>query len=365
MRSKNVKNAGYLLVLLPQVLFAISVLIDFPWLAVLFFFGLLPVLRLYVGNDESPANAAPSPALLFFLQCVPRIYFFSWALLLPWTIWLLGRGDFSVIDYAGIGLSFWIVVSLNTAVAHELTHTHTRLDRTLGVLLDASVGYFHFMEEHLNHHARTGHFVGGDAARPGTSVYRYAAERYSRSFADAWEFETARLKRHSQPWYHNRVVLKSAIPATIALAFYVGAGWQGVIFYMAQIVGAAFSIQAITYLQHWGLSQRFTPEVADYGFAWEDGCWMQACVTLNHAYHGQHHLNLKQPYYKLAMQKGALTLPASYPVMFVLALVPPAFDKVMGERLNRWRESVQSNEALLHDGDCVGAARVARMLRKR
>lgn len=328
-------------------------------------FGLLPVLRLYVGNDESPPNAAPSPALLFFLQCVPRIYFASWALLLPWTIWTLGHGDFSAIDYAGIGLSFWIVVSLNTAVAHELTHTHNSLDRTLGVVLDASVGYFHFMEEHMNHHARTGHFIGGDAAKPGTSVYRYAAERYCRSFVDAWEFETARLKRHGKAWYHNRVVIRSAIPAAIAVAIYLGAGWPGVIFYIGQIVGAAFSIQAITYLQHWGLSQQFTPEVADYGFAWEDGCWMQACVTLNHAYHGQHHLNLKQPYYKLAMQKGALTLPASYPVMFVLALVPPAFDKVMRERLNKWRESVQTNEALLHDGDCVGAARVARMLRKR
>lgn len=364
MRSRNIKNAGYLLALLPQLLFGIGVLIGFPWLAVLFFFAVLPVVRLYVGNDESPPNATPSPRLLAFLRAVPRLYFAAWALLLPWTMWLLGTRTFTPLEYVGIGVSFWIVVSLNTAVAHELSHASTRLDRTLGVLLDATVGYFHFMEEHASHHARTGHYIGGDAAKPGLSVYRYAVMRYVRSFADAWEFERVRLKRLGLSWASNRLLRRILVPAAIAAAFYAVAGWQGLVFYAAEVVGAAFSVQAITYLQHWGLSQRHTPEVQDFGFAWEDGCWMQACVTLNHAYHGQHHLSLRQPFYKLALPKGSLTLPASYPVMFVLALFPPVFDRVMTARLSNWRAAFQAQEEMMHDHDCIGAARIARLLRK-
>lgn len=364
MRSRNTKNAGYLLVLLPQFLFVIGILLGFPWLAVLFFFVMLPVIRLHVGNDESPPNTAPSPSLLMFLRTVPRLYFVFWAMLLPWTMWLLSSRPFTIYEYAGIGMSFWIVASLNTVVAHELSHTNTRLDRSLGVLLDATVGYFHFMEEHASHHARTGHFVGGDAAKPGISVYRYAAKRYIRSFVDAWEYESGRLKRLGLSWVSNRLLRRTLIPATVAAGFFYCAGWQGLMFYVTEILGTAFTIQAITYLQHWGLSQRYTSEVQDFGFAWEDGCWLQACVTLNHAYHGQHHLHLRQPFYKLALPTGALTLPASYPVMFVLALFPQAFQKVMAARLSQWRTSVLAREKMMHDPDCIGTSRIARLLRK-
>ena len=364
MRNRNIKNAGYLLVLLPQLLFVIGILFGFPWLAVLFFFVVLPVMRLYVGNDESPPNTVPSPLLLMYLHTVPRLYFVIWAVLLPWTMWLLSSRPFTSYEYAWIGASFWIVASLNTVVAHELSHTSTRLDRSLGVLLDATSGYFHFMEEHASHHARTGHFVGGDAAEPGLSVYRYAAMRYMRSFVDAWEYESGRLKRLGSSWVSNRLLRRALVPVAVAVGFAYCVGWKGLVFYAAEIVGVAFTVQSITYLQHWGLSQRFTPEVQDFGFAWEDDCWMQACVTLNHAYHGQHHLNLRQPFYKLALPKGALTLPASYPVMFVLALFPLAFNMVMASRLRKWLTSVQAREKMMHDPDCIGAARITRLMRK-
>jgi alkane 1-monooxygenase len=361
--NTTMKNAGYLLVLLPQFLYVVGTLKGAPWLPVAFFFLLLPVLRYLVGNDVSAPNVTPSPALVGYLRFIPRAYVAVWAFVLPWTISYLGSHHLSGWEYVGLGLSLWIVTSLNTAVAHEMVHSGGRFDRTLGMLLDASVGYFHFAEEHLSHHARTGHHHGGDSARQGVSLYAYALERYLRSHAWAWEFEASRLKRKNLPFWSSRPLKRALVPLSIATAFFVFAGWQGLLFYAAQVVGAAFSVQAITYLQHWGLSQKETPDLADFGFAWEDGCWMQACVTLNHAYHGQHHLSLRMPYYKLSMPPGALTLPASYPVMFLLALVPPLFTKVMNERLRLWLDDVDEREAMAGQMSCIGAARVARMIR--
>jgi alkane 1-monooxygenase len=361
--STTIKNAGYLLVLLPQLLYVIGTYGGVPWLPLAFFFLLLPVLRYLVGNDDSAPNVNPSSALVSYLRFVPRLYVAVWAFVLPWTIYYLGAHNLSGWEYAGLGLSLWIVTSLNTAVAHEMVHSGGRFDRSLGMLLDASVGYFHFAEEHLSHHARTGHYHDGDSARQGVSLYSYALERYIRSQAWAWEFEASRLKRKNLPFWSSRPLKRALVPLAIATAFYAVAGWQGLLFYAAQVVGAAFSVQAITYLQHWGLSQKETPDLADFGFSWEDGCWMQACVTLNHAYHGQHHLSLRMPYYKLSMQPGALTLPASYPVMFLLALVPPLFTKVMKERLRVWLDNVDEREAMAGQMSCIGAARVARMIR--
>lgn len=363
MSSRSIKNAGYLLVFIPQLMYVIGTYTGASWLPVAFFFVLLPVLRYLVGNDVSPPNVAPSPALVGYLRFIPRLYVALWVVVLAWTIDYVGSHHLSAWQYVELGLSLWIVTSLNTAVAHEMVHSGRRFDRSLGMFLDASVGYFHFAEEHLSHHARTGHHHGGDAARQGVSLYAYALERYVRSHAWAWEFEASRLKRKNLPFWSSRPLKRALVPLAIATAFYASAGWQGLAFYAAQVIGAAFSVQAITYLQHWGLSQKETPDLADFGFAWEDGCWMQACVTLNHAYHGQHHLSLRTPYYKLSMPPGGLTLPASYPVMFMLALVPPLFTKVMKERLRLWLDNVDEREGMAGEMSCIGAARIARMIR--
>lgn len=364
MKSTALKNAGYLLVLFPQLLYVCGILAGFPWLVVVFFFGVVPFLRKYVGNDTSLPNLKISPLLCFYLRSIPRLYFAAWAMVLPWTIWILATRDILLLDYVGIGLSLWIVGSLNTAVAHEMIHSHSRLDRFLGSILDASVGYCHFPEEHFSHHERTGHHHGGDAAKPGTSIYRYAVSRYLASFRAAREFEASRLKRLGLSWASSRPLRRAALPIFIGGAFFYYVGWTGLLFYVLQILGAAFSVQAITFLQHWGLSQRDTPDLADYGFAWEDGCWMQACVTLNHAYHGGHHLNPSLPYYRLSMGKDALTLPASYPLMFAVALVPPCFTRIMATRLELWLNNVESREDMAYQSECVSAARIARMVKR-
>lgn len=355
MKSRSVKNIGYLLVLLPQILLVAGTYVGLPFLSVIFFFFVLPLVRNFVGNDLSPPNQKPSGLLGAYLRLIPRIYFVAWVLVLPWTIWVLATKPMSILEYIGFSLGFWIVSSMNTAIAHELIHSRNSLDRKLGGLLDASVGYFHFAQEHLTHHARNGYYHDSDAAVPGTSVYAFALKRYLRSFRVAWEYETARLKRVNRTWYFNRVLHKAFIPPLVAAAFYVFAGKTGLVVYLFQVFGAAFTVQIITYLQHWGLTEKETPALADYGYTWDDGCWIQACVTLNHAFHGSHHLRIA-PYYEMRQTTGGLTLPASYPVMYIVALFPAYFTKIMECRLKAWTEKHEAGKIFEHTDDCIGAA---------
>lgn len=166
-------------------------------------------------------------------------------------------------------------------------------------------------------------------------------------------------------WLFNRLLHRAPIPFIIAALFYVFAGGIALSIYLAVAIGTAFTVQAITYLQHWGLSEKETPELADYGFAWEDGCWMQACLTLNHAFHGHHHLDLRRPYYQLSMMKGGLPLPASYPVMFVAALFPPFFTHIMHCRLTNWIDNYDERATLADSSDCIGAVQIRQALRRK
>lgn len=355
MKSRSVKNIGYLLVLVPQILLVVGTNAGLPILSVLFFFIVLPVVRNIVGNDLSPPNKKPTGFLGLYLRSIPRLYFVTWLFVLPWTIWVLSTMPMSIMQYIGFALAFWIVSSMNTAIAHELIHSRSSLDRTLGGLLDASVGYFHFAQEHLTHHARNGYYHDSDAARPGTSVYAFALRRYLRSFTVAWEYENSRLKRTKRSWASNRILHKAVIPPIVATTYYVFAGKTGLGIYLFQVFGAAFTVQVITYLQHWGLTEKETPATADFGYTWDDGCWMQACVTLNHAFHGSHHLRIA-PFYEMNQTPGGLTLPASYPVMYIVALFPSYFTKIMKCRLDAWTEKHELGEIFEHTDDCIGAA---------
>lgn len=359
------KHLGYLLVLVPQLLFVAGMQAGHPWLPVVFFFVVLPILRPVVGNDEAPPDTAPAPLLALYLRILPRLYCGVWALVLPWSASVLASRPMPAVDVLGFALSFWIVASLNTAVAHELIHRRHRLDHTLGRVLASSVGYFHLAEEHTAHHLRCGHYHDSDAARPGTSLYRFALTRCRRSLVDAWKVEDGRCKRRHLPWRSNRLLHSATLPVLIGAGFFLAAGVTGLYFYALQVIATAFSVQAITYLQHWGLTEKETPELADYGFTWDDRCWMQACVTLNHAYHSRHHLCPGLPYYALAPSQNGPELAASYPVMFAIALFPRWFDSIMASRLAAWRERHARREEQAHGHDCLGALRQSKAGPKR
>lgn len=361
MKSQTLKSLGYSLCLVPQALLIIGCLSGVPWLSIAFFFVILPFLRLVVGNDLSKPAPDPSPSWRTYYQIMPRVYSYAWFGTLGFMLWWLNTEAMGVLTYIWFALALWIVCSLNTAVGHELIHSNRASDRRLGKILCASVGYFHFFEEHQSHHKKTGHHHGGDAAEVGTSIYRYAMSRYLRTFNAGYEYEIARLnKGNIQRWRH-RMLWRCLIPISVALLFFLAGGIGGLALYLFEVVATAFSVQAITYLQHWGLSEKSTPEMINFGYSWEDGCWMQACVTLNHAYHADHHLRPGRPYYLLRQRSGGLPLPASYPVCFILALFPNFFTRIMHCRLGKWLEDEQARLSLQHNTDCIGVSRLARI----
>lgn len=364
-RSTSIKNMGYSLVLLPQALLILSVHIGLPWLVLLFFFAGLPLLRYLIGNDLSPPNPKQlHPFVRAYLRSLPRLYCLTFAILLPWAAWTFEAVPRIHGSIVGFALSLWTVFALATCVAHELIHTvNSPLDRRLGRLLAASVGYFQLYEEHFSHHERTGHYHSADVARPGQSIYTYSWERYVDTMRSALDFECARLRREGLSKIHNRVFWTALVPVLVACLFYAFGGPVALGVYVFEVVATAFAVQAITYLQHWGLSEKMTPDLGDHGFSWEEACWIQACITLNNSFHGQHHLYVRKPYYQLTMSKEALALPASYPVMFLMALFPPVLTRVMKAQLALWMNNESARKNMMHRSDCFGGGLLGRGMR--
>lgn len=181
--------------------------------------------------------------------------------------------------------------------------------------------------------ALTSTWVGATTATVPRSTNR---KRYVRSFQRAQEWERLDQVRRGRARWNNRIAWTALMTIAVMVCFGLVAGWRGVVFYGFVIAGTAFTMQAITYIQHWGLTDRLSPGLGAVGYSWEDRCVMQAWVTLNHAYHGHHHVHPSLPYFRLGGFANSPRLPASYPVMLLMAMIPPLFRRTMGRRLDAW-----------------------------
>lgn len=197
------------------------------------------------------------------------------------------------------------------------------------------------LEEHLHHHIH----VGSDSPELGESVFAYAVRRYARSFRVAQEWEHMDQLRRGRARWNNRIAWTALATIAVVTCFGLIGGWRGLLFYGFVILGSSFTMQAITYIQHWGLTERLATQLRATGYSWEDRCMMQAWVTLNHAYHGHHHVHPSLPYFRLGGYARSPRLPASYPVMFLVTMVPPVFERAMRRRLDAWLLSVDISPA--------------------
>ena len=85
MRSQSLKLFGYWLSLLPMALFVFGASIGMPWLVVAFFFGLMPLVRLFLPDDPAvPPDVDRISAKQFrLLRAVPWAQVAAWTLVLP------------------------------------------------------------------------------------------------------------------------------------------------------------------------------------------------------------------------------------------------------------------------------------------
>ena len=125
------------------------------------------------------------------------------------------------------------------------------------------------------------------------------------------------------------------------------AGSTGLVFFLAAALLQWFSVQSINYIQHYGLGDRLSNTGLNFSpVAWDDTCFIEACLTFNILFHEQHHREPTRPYWQLELRPSHAVLPASYTVMFVFALFPPLFRAVMGRRLARLREDLRESGGL-------------------
>ncbi len=317
-------------------------------LILLLAFIAMPILDQIVGDDlVNPKQAQSSPARQAWAYDLPLYAFAPLQLaLLLWACYGVSHAHFDFGGWLGFLILIGVVnggLSINTA--HELSHRKKEWEILLAKLLWFRVGYMHFQIEHVQgHHARMGTPKDHASARLGESVYAFYARCIKGSYHSAWQIEKRRLKSLGlSRWsWRNQMLWNLLLPLvfTVALGYW---GWQASLFYLMQSALAILTLETINYIEHYGLvrhklaSGRY--ENVGLQHSWNSSRRLTNTFLFKLQRHSDHHVNASRPYPLLRAFPESPQLPTGYGGMFLLALCPPLWRRVMDPRALAWQQA--------------------------
>jgi alkane 1-monooxygenase len=311
--------------------------------------GLFMVLDAVEGKDGSNADPQTPETALVWYRLITLIWFPVQLALLLWLLWYvpgaghLDRGE-RIWLFFGMGV---ISGTVGINYSHELMHQKSRLERWLADLLLASVMYSHFRSEHLRvHHIWVGTPRDPVTARYNEGFHRFFPRVLRQSLVSSWKAEAAMLARRGLPARHraNPFWRYAALQGAFLAAAFVLGGWMGVGLFLWQAFIAIWQLELVNYIEHYGLTRRHLGqgryEHVMPRHSWNSDYKASNWLLINLQRHSDHHYkpDRRFPLLQTYDDRQAPQLPYGYPVMTVLAMVPPLWKRVMNRRVKAWRK---------------------------
>jgi alkane 1-monooxygenase len=185
-------------------------------------------------------------------------------------------------------------------------------------------------------------------ARLGESLYRFVGRTIPGCFLASWELEKKHLARiGSHTLSKSNRMLVYLVRQMAYSALLVGLfSPMSLIFFVGQALVAIFMLETVSYIEHYGLhrekSSRHQYAALAPHHSWD--CYLRYSnyLTFDLQRHASHHSNPLKRHELVHAMPGALRLPAGYPVMISLSMIPPLWRRVMDRRVPAPRDGLQS-----------------------
>jgi alkane 1-monooxygenase len=311
----------------------------FVWVPLTVVFVALPLVEAMAGVAPL-SREAPDLAFNRWFRVVTWLWVPLQLALIGWLVGTVSHSRLSLHEMIIAALSVGAATgAIGMTFAHELIHRRKQYERALGNILLLSATYPHFTIEHVRgHHRRVGTPEDPATARLGESLYRFLPRTIVGSVASAWRLEQTRLWYHEhRTWSRHNMMLRYAL---FELLIYAGVGMaggaMGLVLFATQSVVAILILEAINYVEHYGLVRKkidnWNYERVRVEHSWDSPHRLTNWLLINLPRHADHHLAVAKRYQSLELLPGAPRLPGGYGAMFLLSLVPPLWFRVMNPR---------------------------------
>jgi alkane 1-monooxygenase len=316
------------------------------WLTPATVYGLVPLLDRWLGED---ANNPPE-------VLVPTLESDAWYRWVAWlavpavwltvvvVAWFAVHGELSPFGWLGLVLSAGWTSAAGINVGHELGHKKGALEPWLARFALAPACYGHFVVEHVRgHHRDVATPEDPASARYGESYYRFMLREIPGAFRRAWQLERERLAGLGR----ESIDLRNENLQGWGLSIVFWGGLLVVLgpavlpFMLLQAVVAYSLLSAANYVEHYGLLRARLPngryERTAPRHSWNSNHVVSNLLLYQLQRHSDHHAWPARRYQSLRHFDEAPQLPTGYFGMFLLALVPPLWRRVMDPRV--WHQA--------------------------
>jgi len=335
--------AAFILPLTTGVSFTMEGWLSF--LPLLYAFVLIPVLEWISASDASNLTKAerelvqrdPLYDLVLYLTVPVQLVTLIWFITL-----MADPGSGEMTTRVGRILSMGLMCGVfGINVAHELGHRARSFDRVLARVMLLTSLYMHFYIEHnRGHHRNVGTPADGATARRGETVYRFWIRSVVQGFRSAWSIVARERHRKAKKIWtpQNEMVGYLFVELLLVGAVWLYGGWVALWPFLIAATLGILLLETVNYIEHYGLVRRKISagrfEDVKHRHSWNSDFVLGRLVLFELTRHSDHHWDPGKHYEELDSITEASHLPAGYPAMMLLALVPPLWFRVMDRRLS-------------------------------
>jgi alkane 1-monooxygenase len=328
---------GYLLF----VCFAASIIIRGPALALptLFVLVVVPALDMLSGESHDDfVRGNFSRKQQYLLTLAPIGFVIGYSI----TIFVAASEiqHVTIVERVLLVVSVGMIGSIDITAAHELVHKSSRLQKFFGRIGLLNVCYAHFEINHIEgHHVWIGTDRDESTARRGESLYKFLARTVPGCLRLSWALEVKRLRHRGLGvlTVRNRMLHYIGLQLAYLLLLVILDGVPAVLFFFGQAVAAIFMLESVAYIEHYGLlrqklpNDRYSPMSASH--SWDSYHRFSNYLEFQLQRHADHHAAPARAQELLRHAADAPRLPAGYPVMITLAMIPPVWRRVIDPRI--------------------------------
>lgn len=240
---------------------------------------------------------------------------------------------------------FWIVAAalstgvasgtLGIVIAHELIHKKNAFWNFLGRLLLFSVFNPYFYVHHLRiHHKWVGTGKDPVTARRGESYYAFFVRTTQGQLSQSFNLEKERLlKLGRSPYGMHNYVIAVIVGASALIAFLWNLlGTEVALAVLLQALLANFLLEYTNYIEHYGLSRAEKDRVNET-HSWQSDRVVSRYFLIDLSRHADHHFHAAKPFHTLVSYEKSPVLPGGYTSMFLPALIPPLWFKLVDRHI--------------------------------
>jgi alkane 1-monooxygenase len=327
-------------------LVAVPILYRLHPLAPLLLVGVLPLVLFIVESMPGSCGAGPGSEGIFVNRLAVWLTIAVQLALIGWGAVMSagpGQPDIAVLAIT-IGLGAGVFGML---AAHEMIHSRSRLENTLGLLMLTVVTYRHFQISHLFGHHRWAATPDDPAtARRGENAYAFLWRSILGQAEDVYRLEQGRIGRRLS--WRNRVLHDLVVYLAIYSSIFAVLGLWAAVFMAAQSIIAVIVLELFNYVAHYGLVRGTLPsgepeplsDIHSWNVESEVGNWL----LLDMGHHSDHHRRPPPSGGRSTPIEQTPLLPAGYSGAILLALVPPLWRQHMDCRVEHWMVGEQNGQ---------------------